>query len=237
MKRVLVILLICVFISCSNNDTNIDAATPNLSKKLMEEKQIVSLSNGGAGETVRKFHYSSNTLIMITATHNNLNSNSIDTTRFEYLNDKISKIKTVSWQQGIPIPSESILTYQNDLIKSISIPSLLNTINYEYNTDNLISGETDSFGNTSTYTYDSNSNRISVTNNNNTTTINFDSKNNPYKNVYQDYFKKVLYIGSNNSISNSDGTVWTYEYDTDDFPSKVTFNTNGNDWEIEYRYE
>lgn len=215
-SNLLLLIFILAFIfSCdSDNDT-----TPEIGYKLVKI-ETYRMPNDELKETTI-FEYNEDGFVSKTErTHYN---SGLNTTNYIYTNGKITTIEYVYSNA-----SENH-TYTGDLITSSiynNIVSQHKNHSYFYNANSQViknvSSNDDSISElVATYTYDSNSNMLSEDYTTHSYYSTYDTKKNPFRLVFPEALLKIKFIGQNNVLTNDYGNVNTYEYNDNDYPSRL----------------
>jgi hypothetical protein len=237
MKKLLYLFCasLLVMTSCSSDDdsNSVDPVNLTLVKK--------TVSTGMDGDRTSLITYNGNKIVSIV-------TNNVYKTNFTYTGDVITKIESLDEKNVVDDVTE--YTYVNGKVVSFIEKDVEATYNsktkYTYNTDgtisyekfniNKITGTEVAAGNSGKYTF-KDGNLIKIVDSRSSVVYEYDTKNNPYKNVLG--FNQLLdneELGSINnsvkrtSVSGSDTYVYkiTFVYDGNNFPTEEkSFDSTG----------
>lgn len=241
MKKLILFAALAVLASCSSGDDNPNNEQNNNNQipiteikgkiKSTEYTYYVTDQNGGKTpyKSIAEYSYGSNGYISnakITDTYDN----SISYQYYDYNENNIEK-----WRYQMSGKNyESAYTYNGNLIlkSTNNEEGGLHIRNFEYNSKNEKVKET-YFTNTTSlssitdYSYINGNISKEVTNYKSngaptepiTTTYSYDNKNIAFKGAFPENYLMMIGIGKNNVIKD-DNDVFTYEYNSDNFPTK-----------------
>ena len=234
MKKIILLLLFTVLISCSPDSGS--NPTPSPTPHLKLTKIVYTNFYINSETTTTDLIYDGDVLTEANSTQFNSQGNNTSKTKFNYVNNKL---QSQSYYDNGVLSGSTTYSYTGELIASMfsNDSGGISTTNYTYNSNNqMISEKQYTNGNLDSgndYVYNTQGNVSKELYYSGFTTFEYDTNKNPYSLIYSDVLMKIYPIEySKNNITKviqSGGTIKVYEfiYNDSGYPTQIIEKENG----------